>query len=100
MKGNVGLLIGSNCPKALEPMEIVHSRDNGPFAFRTRLGWCITGQVQSDSSMTSCNNIQVQDRTNQYLKVRESFKDLSLQEMMIKAYSLDFHESSQFTTLS
>ncbi|XP_066933229.1 uncharacterized protein [Clytia hemisphaerica] len=100
IRGKVGLLIGSNCPKALEPMEIVHSRDNGPFAFRSRLGWCITGQVKSNSSSTSCHRIQVQDRTDQYFQVRESFKDLSLKEMIVKASTLDFHESSQLITLS
>ncbi|XP_066935299.1 uncharacterized protein [Clytia hemisphaerica] len=100
IRGKVGLLIGSNCPKALEPMEIVHSRDNGPFAFRSRLGWCITGQVKSNSSSTSCHRIQVQDRTDQYFQVRKSFKDLSLKEMIIKASTLDFHESSQLISLS
>ena len=32
---SVGLLIGANCTKALEPTEILQSRDGGPYAFKT-----------------------------------------------------------------
>ena len=38
----IGLLIGANCSKALEP-EVLPSKDGGPFAFRTPLGWCVDG---------------------------------------------------------
>ena len=37
----IGLLIGRNCPKAMEPIEVIPSRGNGPYAYRTRLGWLI-----------------------------------------------------------
>ena len=36
----VGLLIGSNCPKLIGPLEVIPSCEDGPFAFGTRLGWC------------------------------------------------------------
>ena len=36
----VGLLIGGNCPKAIEPINVIPSRDNGPYEFETKLGWC------------------------------------------------------------
>ena len=39
----VGLLTGANCRKALEPLNIIPSCDSGPYAFQTRLGWCIVG---------------------------------------------------------
>ena len=32
---SVGLLIGANCTKALEPIEILQSRNGGPYAFKT-----------------------------------------------------------------
>ena len=35
------MLIGANCMKALEPMEIISSRNGGPHAYKTKLGWCI-----------------------------------------------------------
>ena len=41
----VGLLIGSNCVKALEPCEAVPSQNDGPCAVRTRLGWCVIGPM-------------------------------------------------------
>lgn len=37
----VGLLIGVNVPKAMEPWDVVPSVDNGPFAVKTLLGWVI-----------------------------------------------------------
>ena len=39
----VGLLIGYNCPKALEPLEAVRSEDEGPYAVRTIFGWTMAG---------------------------------------------------------
>ena len=35
---SVGLLIAANCTKVLEPIEILQSRNGGPYAFKTRLG--------------------------------------------------------------
>ena len=34
----IRLLIGSNCPAALEPLEVVPSQGDGPFAVRLRHG--------------------------------------------------------------
>ena len=34
----VGLLIGANCMKALEPTKTIHSKGGGPYAYKTRLG--------------------------------------------------------------
>ena len=34
----VGLLIGANSMKALEPTKIIHSEGGGPYAYKTRLG--------------------------------------------------------------
>ena len=42
---SVGLLIGANCTKALEPIQVLPGRNGGPYAFRTRLGWCVVGPV-------------------------------------------------------
>lgn len=44
----VGLLIGLNCPKALEPWKVVHSEGNGPYAVKTQLGWVINGPLNSN----------------------------------------------------
>ena len=44
----IGLLIGANCSKALEPNKIIPSRNGKPYAFRTILGWCVVGPVQKE----------------------------------------------------
>ena len=33
----VGMLIGANCIKALEPVKIIATRDGGPYAYKTNL---------------------------------------------------------------
>ena len=45
-----GLLIGANCTKALEPIDIIPSKNNGPYAIKTRLGWCIVRPVNGTRS--------------------------------------------------
>ena len=57
---SVGLLIGANFTKALEPIEILQSRNGGPYAFKTRLGWCVVGPVnRTKRNKVSCNQIAV-----------------------------------------
>ena len=53
----IGLLIGTNCLKALEPEEVLPTKDGGPFAFRTPLGWCVVELLTKlgRESSVSCN---------------------------------------------
>ena len=54
----VGLLIGTNCTKALELLNIIPSYNNAPYAFQTRLGWCIVRPVNGDNGKElSCSRI-------------------------------------------
>ena len=46
----IGLMIGGDCPKAIEPVEVIPSDNGGPYAKRTSLGWCIIGPIKSCSS--------------------------------------------------
>ena len=41
----IGLLIGANCPKALQPQEVIASKNNGPYATRSSVGWTIIGPM-------------------------------------------------------
>ena len=41
----VGLQIGANCMKAVEPTRIIYSEGGGPYAYKTRLGWCVVGPI-------------------------------------------------------
>ena len=45
----VTLLTGANCVKALEHCELNASKNGGPYAFRTLLGWCIVGPMYSQN---------------------------------------------------
>jgi hypothetical protein len=46
----VGLLLGVDVPKALEPWDVIKSVNNGPFAVKTILGWVINGPLEISSS--------------------------------------------------
>ena len=61
----IGLLIGANCARALEPVEVLPSQDGGPFAYKTFLGWCVVGPLTKTGKSRSitCNGIAVQDAT-------------------------------------
>jgi len=42
----VGLLIGSNCTRAIVPREVIPGSHDDPYALRTDLGWGIVGRVR------------------------------------------------------
>lgn len=54
INADIGLLIGSDVPQALQPGEIKQSQNGGPFATRTALGWVLykrsIRQAQSEGS--------------------------------------------------
>ena len=55
----VGLLIGTNCPKAIKPREVIPGADNDPYEIRTDLGWGIVGRVCLSPSQDVHKNLQV-----------------------------------------
>ena len=60
---HVGLLIGANCMKGLEPTRILQSQDGRPYAYKTRLGWCVKGTINytAKNCSTSCERAAVKD---------------------------------------
>ena len=46
INAGIKLLIGHNVPQGMEPWEVRHSQNNGPFAIRTKLGWIINGPIR------------------------------------------------------
>ena len=97
---HVGLLIGANCMRALEPTRILQSQDGGPYAYKTRLGWCVVGPTNSTTRdcSTSCNRVAVKDVApsklgSHDLTVEDSVKDISLEEMFQRMYKQNFSES-------
>ena len=41
----VGMLIGTNCTRAIKPREVIPGGDNDPYGIKTDLGWGIVGRV-------------------------------------------------------
>ena len=95
----VGLLIGANCMKAFEPTKVIASNNGGPYAYQTRLGWCIVGPISNMVGKDSigCHCIAVQYAISSKIVdhqfvVEESMKDISLEEMFQKMHQNDFVE--------
>ena len=49
----IGLLISAECAKALEPQEVIASKNGGLFAFRTTMGWCVVKPLAKPSKKNS-----------------------------------------------
>ena len=69
-KLDVGILIGSNCPKGIKPKEVISGKAQDPYAVRTLLGWCIVGsaspsvEVNSDEDrLATCNRVIAHENT-------------------------------------
>lgn len=78
----VELLIGTNVPRALEPLQVIHSVDDGPYAIRTVLGWTVNGPLGGDCDdgrdVATVNRISVVD----------------LETLWQQQYKMDFPECS------
>ena len=92
--------IGGNCSKALEPLEVIPSKDDGPYdALRTQLGWCIVGPIGETASNTavSCNIIPVQDMiyktvASHYFAMETEGKDVGIEQMLHRMFAADFKD--------
>ena len=56
-----GLLVGTNCPEAVEPKDFVASQSGGPFAVLTFAGWTVVGLLcmSNNAPEIDCNRIIV-----------------------------------------
>ena len=80
----LGMIIGNNCPKALEPMEVIPSRDGGPYATRRRLGWCVSAPgKESETGAIACNRIRV---------VETRIKETAIGDALLQMWREDFVE--------
>ena len=46
----------ANSAKALEQIHIIPTKNDGPYAFKTKLDWCIAGPVNGTSRKEICCN--------------------------------------------
>ena len=95
----IGLLIGAKCAKALEPQEIIPSKNGGPFTFRSPLGWCVVGPLtKSPKKSITCNRVLVKDAVSgnialHYFGILDEIKDVSAKQMLKLMYNTDFSET-------
>ena len=88
----VGILIGANCPKAIQPTKVIPSPvERGPYAFETNLGWCIAGPLDNiKSSYTSCFHLNYdvnseRKPTHTFVK-QDQVADQSIERMIRSVY--------------
>ena len=60
INADIGLLIDSDVPQALQPCEIRQSQNGGPFATQTALGWVLSGPLigRKETKITTANFVQ------------------------------------------
>jgi hypothetical protein len=100
----LGLIIGGNCPKALEPHEVICSVSDGPYASRSPLGWRIIGPIGgnelADTTM-GCYRIRFtlplesslnEVSSNLHFAEKNSFKEIDISHCLEKMYNMDFPE--------
>ena len=85
INAGVGLLIGVNTPKALEPWRIINSEGNGPYAVQTLLGWVVNGPL---------SNSTVMDEHGRPYMGANRISIASLEEMLVDQYNQDFAEQN------
>ena len=57
LDADIGILIGNNVPRAVEPWEVINSEGDGPYAVRTLLGWCVNGPLRGVAASLSDDKI-------------------------------------------
>eukprot|EP00794_Sanderia_malayensis_P011533 gene11533-12724_t len=80
INADIGLLIGSDVPEALQPKEVRESRNGGQFASRTMLGWVLNGPLgRADNKLAHTANFIKTDE--ELSRPFESFCNLELNDM-------------------
>ena len=89
----IGMLLGS-----INILKIVTSKDGGPYACQTKLGWCIVGPMQhvGHENSLKCNRVAVKDastgKLSRHFIVENTDKDMSIEQMFEQMYYNDFIE--------
>ena len=83
IEADVSLLIGMNIPKAMEPLKVINSQDNGPYAVLTNLGWIVNVPLGISSHVNKHGLPQI--TTNRISVAR-------LGDLLIQQYNQDFHK--------
>ena len=82
---DVELLIGMNVPRALEPLEVIRSVDEGPYAIKTMLGWTVNGPLGKGTESSA----------HQCAVYINRISAVTLDELWKQQFKTDFPENSQ-----
>lgn len=88
----IGLLIGTNVPKILEPWKVINSRGDGPYAVKTILGWIVNGPLERENIQTNRNTGWTQVMANRISVV-------TLENLIQQQMRYDFPECEQAENL-
>ena len=79
---DIGLLIGNDAAKFMEPWSVINSKGNGPYAVKTRLGWVVNGLLH--------------EPTKSHKQPTHIFSNrisiINLNDLMIQQFNYDFPE--------
>ena len=95
---SVDLLIGAKCLEALEPAEVIPRQNDGPYAIRIALGWCVVDPIKAQChSVVSCNRIAVikadsGKMAEHHFEIEKGCEDIGEKEMLKKMYMTDFNK--------
>ena len=96
----IGLLIGSNCPKALEPIDVLASEDGGPFAIKTFAGWAVVGpryMCNEEHPTVNCHRVAAMEvcsgrHLDHHFVVENKVREIVTPQALNKMFELDFSE--------
>ena len=85
----------------MEPTDFIVSKNEGPYALETVLGWCVVGSIGRSckgDDVIGCSRIAVQDAKTKQIsrhnfEIQKEKKDTGISVMMQRMYQLEFIES-------
>ena len=96
---SVDLLIGADCVETLQPLEVIPSQQDEPYAYRTILGWCVVGPIVDEKpDAVSCSWVAVLQAENasiakHHFQVQNKCEDIGIKEMLGRIYMSDFQDT-------
>ena len=102
----IGALIGLNCPKAVRPRDVIHGKQNDPYAVFSLLGWHINGPIKREGNRSvQCHRIQIHepsavDEASGYIVVERSVKEQLTPRVVERMFEVDFSEEENGMAMS
>ncbi|XP_028395685.1 uncharacterized protein LOC114519713 [Dendronephthya gigantea] len=91
----IGLLIGNNCIPAHEPLKVISSNGNGPFAVLLPHGWTVGGPLRSEPSQSDTHKVSV---NRVVVREIQNVKEIITPKLLLDALAIDFNEYSAVST--